>query len=114
MFATAGVAAGTREHPFALRDIAGQDPANGAAGREHARALYDFTEQHAGDLGFRKGDLLELVSRQEHEEWWVARLGGHEGKIPRSHVEPCAAPASSSIESGEPATAAGAAADSRR
>ena len=34
-----------------------------AAAMEHAKALYDFPGQQAGDLKFKQGDTIEIVSK---------------------------------------------------
>ena len=42
--------------------------------------------QDPEDLPFKKGDLLELISKDE-EEWWTARnRHGRVGSIPVSYV----------------------------
>ena len=49
-------------------------------------ALYDYEQQLEGDLAFKKGDLMELVS-DEDESWWLAKhLDGTQGYIPRNYV----------------------------
>jgi amphiphysin len=46
-------------------------------------ALYDYAAQADGDLSFRAGDVIEILSRTQNEnEWWTGRLNGKEGQFP--------------------------------
>eukprot|EP00039_Didymoeca_costata_P004067 m.71161 g.71161 ORF g.71161 m.71161 type:complete len:451 (+) comp12217_c0_seq2:321-1673(+) len=57
-----------------------------AAGREYV-AMYDFQARTRGDLGFYKGDILELVSSAD-PNWWQARnKSGQVGAIPSNYVK---------------------------
>lgn len=50
---------------------------------ETVTALYDYTAQAEGDLTFRVGDVIEIVTRTKNEnEWWTGRLNGKEGQFP--------------------------------
>ncbi|CAF1331256.1 unnamed protein product [Didymodactylos carnosus] len=49
-------------------------------------ALFDYDARTSEDLTIRKGDLLEIVSRQNNA-WWKARSDtGREGYIPSNYV----------------------------
>jgi amphiphysin len=50
---------------------------------ETVTALYDYAAQAEGDLSFRAGDTIEIVSRTANSnEWWVGRLAGKQGQFP--------------------------------
>ncbi|UNI15762.1 BAR adaptor protein Hob1, variant 2 [Purpureocillium takamizusanense] len=56
-----------------------------APAAEMVTALYDYSAQAEGDLSFRAGDVIEIVSRTQNEnEWWTGRLQGKEGQFPGS------------------------------
>lgn len=48
---------------------------------------YDYDSRTDDDLGFKKGDLLYVISA-DNEDWWFARLKdtGKEGYIPSNYV----------------------------
>ncbi|KAI1823407.1 BAR domain-containing protein [Xylaria intraflava] len=55
----------------------------GAAAVETVTALYDYSAQAEGDLSFRAGDVIEIVSRTQNEnEWWTGRIQGRQGQFP--------------------------------
>ncbi|KAK3325224.1 BAR domain-containing protein [Apodospora peruviana] len=50
---------------------------------ETVTALYDYAAQAEGDLSFRAGDVIEIITRTKNEnEWWTGRLNGKEGQFP--------------------------------
>ncbi len=50
---------------------------------EMATALYDYNAQAEGDLSFRVGDVIEIVTRTNNEnEWWTGKLHGKQGQFP--------------------------------
>jgi len=50
---------------------------------ETATALYDYSAQAEGDLSFRAGDVIEVVTRTANEnEWWSGKLHGKQGQFP--------------------------------
>ncbi|XP_036041284.1 nephrocystin-1 isoform X3 [Onychomys torridus] len=52
-------------------------------------ALGDFAAQQAGDLTFKKGDILHIIEKKP-DGWWLAKdAEGNEGLIPRTYMEPC-------------------------
>lgn len=56
---------------------------------EMVTALYDYSAQAEGDLSFRAGDVIEIVSRTQNEnEWWVGKLQGRSGQFPGTCSEP--------------------------
>ncbi|XP_057637651.1 nephrocystin-1 isoform X1 [Chionomys nivalis] len=51
-------------------------------------ALGDFAAQQAGDLTFKKGDILHIIDKKP-DGWWLAKdAEGNEGLIPRTYLEP--------------------------
>ncbi|KAJ6440470.1 reduced viability upon starvation protein [Purpureocillium lavendulum] len=54
-----------------------------APAAETVTALYDYSAQAEGDLSFRAGDVIEIITRTQNEnEWWTGRLQGKEGQFP--------------------------------
>ncbi|XP_044117578.1 nephrocystin-1 isoform X2 [Neovison vison] len=52
-------------------------------------AVGDFAAQQAGDLTFKKGEIL-LIIEKKPDGWWIAKNAkGNKGLIPRTYVEPC-------------------------
>ncbi|KAJ1677946.1 ESCRT-0 subunit protein hse1, partial [Spiromyces aspiralis] len=49
------------------------------------RALYDFKATEAGELGFYKGDVIEVLD-QKFRDWWKGRLHGQTGIFPANFV----------------------------
>ncbi|XP_050410066.1 adapter molecule Crk [Patella vulgata] len=57
------------------------------APREKIRAKYDFPGKDLEDLPFLRGDVLEVISKDE-EKWWTCRnKHGQVGQIPVPYVE---------------------------
>jgi len=53
----------------------------------YVKAKFDFQGQDEEDLPFKKGDILEIVKKQE-DKWWTARNNnGRTGSIPVPYVE---------------------------
>lgn len=55
-------------------------------GRKRGRALLDFERQEEDELGFRKNDLITIVSERD-EHCWVGELNGLRGWFPAKFVE---------------------------
>ncbi|KAF4972757.1 hypothetical protein FZEAL_9539 [Fusarium zealandicum] len=54
-----------------------------ASAVETVTALYDYAAQAEGDLSFRTGDVIEIITRTQNDnEWWTGRLQGKEGQFP--------------------------------
>lgn len=59
-------------------------PAAGSLGPNQALAKFTFEAAQAGDLGFKKGEIITIVKRTENEsDWWTGRIGTREGIFPR-------------------------------
>ncbi|KAI1429160.1 BAR domain-containing protein [Xylaria sp. FL1777] len=55
---------------------------------ETVTALYDYSAQAEGDLSFRAGDIIEIVSRTNNEnEWWTGKINGRQGQFPGNYVK---------------------------
>lgn len=56
---------------------------SGAPAVETVTALYDYSAQAEGDLSFRAGEVIEIVSRTQNDnEWWIGKLQGRQGQFP--------------------------------
>lgn len=51
------------------------------------RALYDFDAMEHDELGFRSGDILEVLD-SSNPSWWKGRLRGELGLFPANYVTP--------------------------
>jgi len=63
-----------------------KDPVVREIANEKVKALYNFTGQDPEDLGFKKGDILTVIKKEEENWWRVRDAEGHEGMIPRPYV----------------------------
>ncbi|EFW99216.1 bar adaptor protein [Grosmannia clavigera kw1407] len=55
---------------------------------ETVTALYDYAAAQEGDLGFRAGDVIEIVTRTGNaNEWWEGKLNGRQGQFPGNYVQ---------------------------
>ena len=54
--------------------------------RKRARAILDFERRDDDELGFRKNDIVTIIS-QKDEHCWVGELNGHQGWFPAKLVE---------------------------
>lgn len=54
--------------------------------RRRAKALLDFERHDDDELGFRKNDIITIVS-QKDEHCWVGELNGLRGWFPAKFVE---------------------------
>ncbi|XP_061703175.1 GRB2-related adapter protein 2-like isoform X2 [Syngnathoides biaculeatus] len=49
-----------------------------------ARGKYDFTATTAGELNFKKDDVVKILST--HGEWYKAEMDGREGFVPKNYM----------------------------
>lgn len=55
---------------------------------ETVTALYDYSAQAEGDLSFRAGDVIEVVTRTQNDnEWWTGKINGRQGQFPGNYVK---------------------------
>jgi hypothetical protein len=50
-----------------------------------ATAVYDCNPGAADELGFRAGQIMEILDAND-ANWWIGRIGGNVGNVPASHV----------------------------
>lgn len=50
------------------------------------KAIYPFKSQEEGEIEFEKGDLLEIIEKDENG-WWLAKHNGIEGWVPSNYLE---------------------------
>ncbi|BFZ56567.1 ESCRT-0 subunit protein hse1 [Savitreella phatthalungensis] len=62
-----------------------------AATVSRVRALYDFTASEAGELTFRRGDVIYVIE-SAYKDWWRGSLHGTVGIFPTNYVENLADP----------------------
>lgn len=71
--------------------IAGIPAGTTAATVSRVRALYDFQPSEAGELQFRKGDIIAVLE-SVYKDWWKGSLRGQVGIFPLNYVEKIADP----------------------
>ncbi|EFN89820.1 Protein E(sev)2B [Harpegnathos saltator] len=49
------------------------------------QALYDFTPQEAGELEFRRGDVITVTDRSD-QHWWNGEIGNRRGLFPSTYA----------------------------
>lgn len=57
-----------------------------AATVSRVRALYDFVPSEAGELEFKKGDVIAVLE-SVYKDWWRGSLRGKRGIFPLNYVE---------------------------
>ncbi|XP_060774547.1 growth factor receptor-bound protein 2a isoform X2 [Neoarius graeffei] len=72
----------SRNQPIFLRDIE-QVPQH----TSYVQALFDFDPQEDGELGFRRGDLVQVLDNSD-PNWWKGACHGQTGMFPRNYVTP--------------------------
>lgn len=68
-----------------------------AATVSRVRALYDFTPSEAGELAFRKGDIVAVLE-SVYKDWWKGSLRGQTGIFPLNYVEKLQDPTQEELE----------------
>ena len=52
-----------------------------------AVALHDFQPSGDDELGFRKNQVLKILSMKGDSNWYKAELNGREGLIPNNYIQ---------------------------
>ena len=73
----------SRTQQIFLRDMKKQEIGNQVVFT--VKALFDFKPQEENELEFRKGDLIDVVEKDD-ANWWRGRLGDREGLFPANYV----------------------------
>lgn len=68
-----------------------------AATVSRVRALFDFQPSEAGELQFRKGDII-AVMESVYKDWWKGSLRGQTGIFPLNYVEKLADPTQDDLQ----------------
>lgn len=69
-------------------DIYDKGTPRGRSNIPQARALYTFEGEEEGDLGFNKGDVINIIKKSESSnDWWTGEMNGNEGIFPANYVE---------------------------
>lgn len=68
-----------------------------AATVSRVRALYDFAPSEAGELQFRKGDVIAVLE-SVYKDWWKGSLRGQTGIFPLNYVEKLQDPTQDEID----------------
>lgn len=50
------------------------------------KAIHDFIPEQENELGFKVGDVLDVLNDSSQDGWWEARFRGKTGAIPASYV----------------------------
>ena len=51
-----------------------------------AIVLTDYIGQSQGELNLKSGDYVTILNSDEHNSWWLGRVGEQVGVFPRQHV----------------------------
>ncbi|KAF3492314.1 class E vacuolar protein-sorting machinery protein hse1 [Arthroderma uncinatum] len=68
-----------------------------AATVSRVRALYDFQPSEAGELQFRKGDVIAVLE-SVYKDWWKGSLRGQTGIFPLNYVEKLSDPTQEELQ----------------
>jgi lipid-binding SYLF domain-containing protein len=70
------------------REAPPRQPERRSPAATKAVALFSFEGEQAGDLSFKKGDVISIVKKTEtKDDWWTGSAGGKEGIFPANYVE---------------------------
>ncbi|XP_035470727.1 growth factor receptor-bound protein 2b isoform X2 [Scophthalmus maximus] len=74
----------SRNQQIFLRDI---EQVPQAQHPTYVQALFDFDPQEEGELGFRRGDFIQVLDNSD-PNWWKGGCHGQTGMFPRNYVTP--------------------------
>ena len=49
--------------------------------------MFDFEPQEMGELAFKRGDVITVLSKDD-ENWWKGKCNGEVGSFPANYVTP--------------------------
>ena len=53
------------------------------------KAQWDFTAEEDEEMSFSKGDIIEVIGKNDNDNWWLGRVAGKpNGKIPANYTVP--------------------------
>lgn len=68
-----------------------------AATVSRVKALFDFQPSEAGELQFRKGDIITVLE-SVYKDWWKGSLKGNTGIFPLNYVEKLSDPTQEELQ----------------
>jgi len=51
------------------------------------KAIYDFSPEAPGEVGFSEGDIVYIFSKDVGDGWWRGEVNGVEGIMPSSYLQ---------------------------
>ncbi|XP_029920685.1 growth factor receptor-bound protein 2a [Myripristis murdjan] len=69
----------SRSQTILLRDMDKQNM--------YVQAMFDFQPQEQGELGLKRGDIVEVLDRS-HPDWWKGTCNSQTGTFPSNYVTP--------------------------
>ena len=97
---SSSTAAGPSQQVTPLQQTAPAQPVPSgttAATVSRVRALFDFQPSEAGELQFRKGDIIAVIE-SVYKDWWKGSLRGQTGIFPLNYVEKLADPTQDDLQ----------------
>ncbi|CAG8658065.1 4828_t:CDS:10, partial [Gigaspora rosea] len=61
-------------------------PPPAAKSKNMYKAIYDFATEDSGELSFNKGDILEIIEKDDNG-WWLAKMNDDQGWVPSNYLE---------------------------
>ena len=71
--------------PYTTETAAPSVPAKTTESAETVTALYDYTATDPGELSFKEGDVITIISKSG--DWWQGSLNGTTGQFPSNYVK---------------------------
>ncbi|KAJ1774069.1 ESCRT-0 subunit protein hse1 [Coemansia sp. RSA 1843] len=84
---SAGAGGTARRTTRAGGPAASETISSGSKRKVQVKALFDFTPTEDGELGFYKGDVIDVLD-QKYRDWWKGELRGKSGIFPANFVQP--------------------------
>ena len=97
---SSSTAAGSSQQVEPSQSTAAPQPVSSgttAATVSRVRALFDFQPSEAGELQFRKGDIIAVIE-SVYKSWWKGSLRGQTGIFPLNYVEKLADPTQDDLQ----------------